>query len=79
MNNILELKLNSKDKADKFTNLANEFKSNIDVIRDKHVIDGKSMLGIYTIDLNKPVKVRINSDDIEEINRFNKQMEKFKW
>ena len=50
---------------------------NIDIIRDRYVIDGKSILGIYTIDLTKPVTVRIISDDKAEIARFNEKMEQF--
>ncbi len=77
METILTLNLNTLDKVKEFTNEANKFNSDIDIIRDRYVIDGKSILGIYTIDLTKPVTVRIISDDKAEIARFNEKMEQF--
>ena len=77
MNTELILDLNTFEKAKRFTETANKFNSDIDVIRDRYVIDAKSVLGIYTIDLTKPVTVRIISDDKAEIARFNEQMEEF--
>ena len=79
MNTELTLDLNTFEKAKKFTDAANKFNSDIDVIRDRYVIDAKSVIGIFTIDLTKPVKVRIISDDTAEITRFNEQMEEFMW
>ena len=77
MNTVLTLNLNTLDRVKEFSNIANKFNSDIDVLRDRYVIDGKSALGIYTIDLTKPVTVKIISDDAAEILRFNEQMERF--
>lgn len=77
MGTELVLNLNTLSKVKEFTNEANKFNSDIDIIRDRYVIDAKSVLGIYTIDLTKSVTVKINSDDKAEIARFNEKMEKF--
>ena len=77
MDTKLVLILNTLSKVKEFTNEANKFNSDIDIIRDRYVIDAKSVLGIYTIDLTKPVTVKINSDDKAEIERFNEKMEQF--
>lgn len=77
MNTELTLKLNDFEKAKQFTTVANKFNSDIDILRDRYVIDAKSTLGIYTIDLSKPVTIRIISDDRAEIARFNEHMEQF--
>ena len=78
MNTELILNLNDFKRAKKFIETANKFNSDIDVIRNRYVIDAKSTLGIFTIDLAEPVKVRLNSDDCAEITRFNEMMEEFK-
>ena len=77
MKTKLVLNLNTLDKVKDFTNETNKFNSDIDIIRDRYVIDAKSVLGIYIIDLTKPVTVKINSDDKAEIARFNERMEQF--
>lgn len=71
------LNLNTLDKVKRFTDLTNRFNSDIDIVRERYVIDAKSIIGIYTIDLTKPVTVRIISNDKAEIARFNEQMEEF--
>lgn len=78
MNARLTINLNDFSKARKFINEANKFFSDIDVIRDRYVIDGKSAIGIFTLDLSKPVDVEIHSDDSYEIKRFNDIMNEFK-
>ncbi len=77
MNTELVLNLKTLEKVKKFTNVVNKFNSDVDIIRDRYVIDAKSIIGIFTIDLTKPVTVRIVSDDKAEITRFNEQMEEF--
>lgn len=44
----------------------------------RYIIDAKSALGVYALDLRKPIDVEIHSDDEEEIKRFNMVMEEFK-
>lgn len=77
MNTELALNLHSIERVKEFTNVVNKFNSDVDILRGRYVIDAKSTLGIYTIDLTKPVIVRINSNDCAEIARFNEQMEYF--
>lgn len=73
----LTINLNDFAKAKKFINEATKFPSDIDVIRDRYVIDGKSAIGLFTLDLSKPVEVQIHSDDPYEIKRFNDIMSEF--
>lgn len=78
MDTKLVISLNDFKKAKKFIEVANKFNSDIDVLRNRYVIDGKSTLGIFTIDLSEPVDIEIHSDSEEEIRRFNEAMEEFK-
>ena len=54
------------------------FESDIDLIYGRYKIDGKSTLGVYSLDLSKPIHVEILSDNEEEIKRFNEVMGAFK-
>lgn len=73
----LTINLNDFAKAKKFSNETSKFLSEIDVIRGRYVVDGKSYLGVLTIDLSKPVDVEIHSSDPYEIKRFNDIMSEF--
>ena len=39
----------------------------MDLQSGRHVVDAKSILGIFSLDLSKPVKLIIHSDDCEDI------------
>lgn len=78
MNTRITIKLNEFEKIKKFMNVVVNFTSEIDVLRNRYVIDAKSSMGIFTIDLSTPVDVEIHSADEEEIRRFNEAMEEFK-
>ena len=47
------------------------------LVENDYVIDAKSTIGIFTLDLSAPVDVVIHSDDEDEIKRFNEVMEAF--
>ena len=73
----MEIKLNEFDKIKRFLSEVTKFSSDIDIIRDRYVIDAKSSMGIFTIDLSKPVTVQIHSDDAKETIRFIETMKQF--
>ena len=78
MNTLITVTLNDFSKIKKFTSEVAKFESDIDLIKGRYVIDAKSTIGIFTLDLSMPVDVVIHSDDEDEIKRFNEVMEKYK-
>ena len=74
----IKIRLNNIDKVKKFANVASTFESDIDVIADRAVIDGKSILGLFSLDLTQDMYVRIVTDDINERRKFEYEMEEFK-
>ena len=51
----------------------------IDISSGRYVIDAKSMLAIFSFDLTRPLTIKINSDDLEIIKKFNEEMSDFKY
>ena len=51
--------------------------TDIDLSKDRYVIDAKSTIGIFTLNLSHPVNVEIHSNDKDEVKRFNEMMEEF--
>ena len=47
--------------------IAGEYPFDIDLLSDRYVIDAKSIMGIFSLDLHKPIKMEIHSDDCEEL------------
>ena len=76
--NTCVIRLNSIEKVKDFVNRVSTFDCDIDIIYGRYVIDGTSIMGIFSLDLTNPVTVMIHTDDYEELKRFYEIMEEFK-
>ncbi len=62
--------LNSIDKVKNFVNTVSSFDTDFDLVSGRYVIDAKSIMGIFSLDLSKPIDLTIHSsDEIHEILR----------
>ena len=59
----VEISLNSIDKVKSFVNTINKFDFDFDLISGRYVIDAKSIMGIFSLDLSKPITLNIHADD----------------
>ncbi len=50
-----------------FVNIVNEYDFDIDLESGRYIVDAKSIMGIFSLDLSKPIKMRIYTDDVSEI------------
>lgn len=78
MSNKIKINLNEVDKIRRFGQVARRFASDVDIIVDNKEWEAKSIVGLFNLDLSKETFVSINTDDVEEENRFNAAMEEFK-
>lgn len=51
--------LNSIEKVKEFVSIANSCTCDIDIISGHHIIDAKSIMGVFSLNLSKPVECRI--------------------
>ena len=59
----VQVNLNSVEKVRAFVNSVNTFDSEFDLVPGRVVIDAKSIMGILSLDLSKPITLNIYSDD----------------
>ena len=76
--NTCVIRLNSIEKVKDFVNRVSTFNCDVDIIYGRYVIDGTSIMGIFSLDLTNPVTAMIHTDDYEELKRFFEMMEDFK-
>ncbi|NLP47243.1 MAG: HPr family phosphocarrier protein [Epulopiscium sp.] len=60
----VNISLNSIDKVKSFVNTISKYDSDFDLVSGRYVIDAKSIMGIFSLDLSKPIRLDIH-DDIE--------------
>jgi len=61
-----QIRLNTIDKVKDFINAVRVINGDIDVSSRKYVVDGKSIMGILSLDLSNPLDVSIQNIDEEE-------------
>ena len=67
----VQISLNSIDKVKSFVNDITKFNNDFDLVSGRYVIDAKSIMGIFSLDLSKPIDLAIhaesNMDEIMEV------------
>ena len=64
----VKISLNSIDKVKSFVNTLTKFYADFDLISGRYVIDAKSIMGIFSLDLSKPIDLHIHEEgDAEDI------------
>jgi len=57
-----------------FVNISNKYDFDIDLTSGRYVVDAKSIMGIFSLDLSKSIKVEAHSDGFQpfydEVKRF---------
>ena len=58
----VHISLNSIDKVKAFVNEITKFENDFDLVSGRYVIDAKSIMGIFSLDLSKPIALNIHSE-----------------
>jgi len=61
------IRLSLAENVKAFVNAVNRYPFDMDLRSGRHVVDAKSILGIFSLDLSKPVTLEIRSDDCEAL------------
>ncbi|WP_283607944.1 HPr family phosphocarrier protein [Faecalispora anaeroviscerum] len=69
-----DILLSSIEAVKKFVTLANRYDFPINLRTDKYTIDAKSIMGVFSLDLSKPVTVELEGPQAE---RFIKELVEF--
>ena len=68
------IRLSLVENVNNFVNIVTRYPFEMDLRAGRHVVDAKSILGIFSLDLSKPITLEIYSDDcsdlLEEIKPF---------
>ncbi len=58
----VQISLNSIDKVKSFVNEITKYDFDFDLISGRYVIDAKSIMGIFSLDLSKPIQLNIHDE-----------------
>ncbi len=63
----VRVNLNSIEKVKAFVNTIGQFDSEFDLVSGRYVIDAKSIMGIFSLDITKPIDLNIHSETEDEL------------
>ena len=58
----VQISLNSIDKVKSFVNEITKYDNDFDLVSGRYVIDAKSIMGIFSLYLSKPIDLNIHAD-----------------
>ena len=58
----VKISLDSLDKVKSFVNTIARFDADFDLVSGRYVIDAKSIMGIFSLDLSKPINLNIHGN-----------------
>lgn len=58
-----KIKLNEISKIKDFYTVASLAEGDVDVISGRYIIDGKSLMGLYSLDISKEIEVKVHEED----------------
>ncbi len=61
----INLKLDSIDKVKTFVNTISLYEGDFDLASNRYVVDAKSIMGIFSLDLANPLELNIHDDSLE--------------
>ena len=73
-----KIKLDTIDKVKKFIGIVDSFENDIDLISGRYLIDAKSIMGVFSLDLTKPLDLLIHDANNSDITRLEKEVEEFR-
>ena len=59
----VSISLNSIDKVKAFVNDISKYDFDFDLVSGRYVVDAKSIMGIFSLDLTKPITLNIHTDE----------------
>jgi phosphotransferase system HPr-like phosphotransfer protein len=59
----VQISLNSIEKVKSFVSDISKFEYDFDLVSGRYVIDAKSIMGIFSLDLSKPIDLNIHADE----------------
>lgn len=64
----VKISLNSIEKVKSFVNTITKFDNDFDLVSGRYVIDAKSIMGIFSLDLSKPIDLNVHAEsNLDEI------------
>lgn len=74
---MFKVMLNSIDKVKQFVNVTSKVDRDVFLQSGRYIVDAKSIMGIFSIDLTKPLEMSFEKCSDEERNKYLEKIQEF--
>lgn len=65
----IPIKLSFAEEVKSFVSIVNRYPYDMDLRAGRHVVDAKSILGIFSLDLARPIALEVYTDACDDLER----------
>ena len=62
----VDIKLSSIEDVRNFVNIVSKYDIDIDLSSGRYIVDAKSLMGLFSLDLSKPVELHVHTENPEK-------------
>ncbi|MBQ8527488.1 MAG: HPr family phosphocarrier protein [Lachnospiraceae bacterium] len=59
----VQISINTVEKVKSFVNAITRFENDFDLVSGRYVVNAKSIMGIFSLDIRKPICLNINTEE----------------
>ena len=63
----VDINLSTIESVRQFVNVVSKYNVDIDLSSGRYVVDAKSIMGIFSLDLLRPITMTVHSDDVDAL------------
>ena len=70
MQKNIQINLNMVESIKNFSAIAERTEADVKALSGDYVVNGKSIMGLFSLNLSEPVTIRVSHEDESVVNRF---------
>ena len=63
----VSIRMSLAENVKTFVNIINHYPYDVDLRSGRHIVDAKSILGIFSLDLSKPITMEVYADSCDDL------------
>ncbi len=67
MKKVCQIQLKTVNEVKRFVDIMTQCSYDVDLLSGRYVIDAKSLMGIFSLDLTKPIDLATSADDVDDL------------
>ncbi len=73
----VSIRLSTINDVKNFVDMVTKFNCDFDLLSERFIVDAKSIIGIFSLDLSKPMMLKINTEDVDMLYQIENELKPY--